>query len=315
MDISIVGIIALVVVLAVFGFGLRQRNGLMIAAGVIGLIAVGLIYFPIKKLETIKLPADVIFNLGPLPITNSMLGTWVTMIILLVVARQATNNMQLVPTGLQNLMEVVIEALHDLVQSVTGDRGKTQAFFPLVATIFLFVLVANWLGLVPGFTVIEIEPFVSEAGKKAGDHAEVAHHVPLFRAASTDLNTTAALALISVVMIQYWGIKYLGVNEYRHKFFTTRGGALGAATGIIEFISEVSKLISFSFRLFGNIFAGEVVLIIMSFLAPFGLAIPFLGLEVFVGFIQAFVFAMLTLVFSVVATTAHAHDDGHGAHH
>ena len=323
----LVPLLGAIVLLAVLWFGAERRNRNLIVIGVVGLLILGFLFrvpdptFMASPGE-IKLSGDVLFTIGGYGVTNTLLATWVTMLLLLGLAWAATRNLQDVPTGLQNFFEVVIEWLWNLVNSVTRSRDKSNAFFPLIATLFLFIIVANWLGLVPGFTALEVNvraPAHAEvkpvSGLAAAPPAEEVHHVHLFRPATTDLNTTLALALVSVFMSQYWGIKYLGAGEYRHKFFTGRGGPMFTVVGLLELISEIAKLISFSFRLFGNIFAGEVLLIIMSFLIPFGAAVPFLGLEVFIGFIQAAVFAMLTLVFLAGATTAHGHDDHHAADH
>ncbi len=320
MGFDLVGFVLLIACLALIYWAHLQRNLRLVGIGILALFVVGLIFFRVKEIEQIKLGSDVLFQLGPLGVTNSLLATWVTMLLLLVLSLLATRNMQLVPTGLQNVMEAIIEALRDLVYGATDSRDKADRFLPLVATFFLFILLANWLGLVPGFTTLEVvvpgEAPHASVGKVAGDAgaAETGHHVPLFKPATTDLNTTLALAVVSVFMSQFWGIKYLGATEYMNKFFTIRGGPIGTFVGLLEFVSEVAKLISFSFRLFGNIFAGEVLLIVIGFLIPFGASLPFLGLELFVGFIQAFVFAMLTLVFLVMATTGHGHDE-HGHEH
>ncbi|MBI3965415.1 MAG: F0F1 ATP synthase subunit A, partial [Chloroflexi bacterium] len=268
-------------------------------------------FFP-SPLERISVPPDLIFSLGPIRITNSILGTWLSMLVLLVLGWLGTRNLQLAPTGwLQNLFEMIIEGLLNLVEGVAGHENAKR-FFPLVATIFFFILVNNWMGLVPGFNTWGC--FIDDAGhaspplcssesamrnaphaapaapggeqpaapgttpraspapgvKPAEKHssvapgeeiggrlaspvlAEEAHHffVPIFRSAATDLNTTLALAIIAVAMIQYWGFQTLGVH-YLSKFFTLKGFPIGTFVGLLELISELSKVISFSFRLFG----------------------------------------------------------------
>lgn len=328
MGIEIVRFVILLAGLVFLWWAFRARHGRGFALAIVFLLIVGLVFFRIEQIEEIKLPADVLFMLGPLHVTNSLLATWLTMLVLIVASWLGTRNMQLVPSGFQNLVELAVEFLHDVVEGVTGSRDKTNAFFPLVATLFLFILTANWMGLVPGFSAIEVRPAPSgeiappvavehPAPEPAADHGAPSEHglVPLFRAATTDLNTTVGLALVTVLMSQYWGIRYLGAGEYTQKFFTIRGGPLGTFVGLLEFISELAKIISLAFRLFGNIFAGEVLLIVLSFLVPFGLTLPFLGLEIFVGFMQAFVFAMLTLIFLTMATIGHGHDEGHEPAH
>ncbi|MCR4297037.1 MAG: F0F1 ATP synthase subunit A, partial [Elusimicrobia bacterium] len=138
---------------------------------------------------------------------------------------------------------------------------------------------------------------------------------PLFRGASTDLNTTLAIALVAMIAVQYWGFRSLGIG-YGSKFVNLKQGPIFFAVGLIEIVSEVSRVISFTFRLFGNIFAGEILLIAMGFLFPLIGIVPFLGLELFVGLVQAFIFAMLTLVFAYLATLGHGEEE-HGAegHH
>jgi F-type H+-transporting ATPase subunit a len=164
-----------------------------------------------------------------------------------------------------------------------------------VATIFLFVLVSNWIGLLPGVGSILIND----------GHG---HQIPLLRAAAADLNFTLALGVLAVVVVNLIAIVTLGIRSHAGKFFNF-SGPINFFVGILELVSEFAKIISFSFRLFGNIFAGEVLLVIVAFLVPYVAPLPFLFLEVFVGFIQAFVFAMLALVFIAVATTEHGAEE------
>jgi F-type H+-transporting ATPase subunit a len=163
--------------------------------------------------------------------------------------------------------------------------------FPLVATFFIFIIVNNWAGLIPGFGSIGIYEM------KEGHEV----FVPFLRSANADLNTTIMLSLVSVIVIQIVGIGVIGLKSYTKKFFNFSSPIL-FFVGILELISEFIKIISFSFRLFGNVFAGEVLLIVITMLVPYILPIPFYGLELFVGFIQALVFTMLTLVFIKMAT-------------
>lgn len=282
-----------------------------------------------------------------LEVTNTLFTTWIVMALLVLFIFSATRQMSLVPNGLQNLLEAIIEALNSLTESVAGHRGKK--FFPIVATIFLFVLFSNWLGLIPGFGPIGIIPVEGEHSAPQGiatfdlpsavaealgpAHSEKESEpilAPLVRSPSTDINTTLALALISVILTQIFGMQALGVLGYWGKFFNVgkivgffgsmvRGklrfgllfyGFIDLFVGILELVSETVKILSFTFRLFGNIFAGEVVLLIMAFLF-FALPFPFYALELFVGFMQAFVFAILTLVFMTIATTPHVAGEHH----
>ena len=178
---------------------------------------------------------------------------------------------------------------------MTGDVKNSQ-IFPLVATIFLFVIISNWMGLLPGFGSIGI--WETHEGHEV--------FVPLLRSTFADINMTFALALISVTATQVFGFAMLGFKGYGGKFFINPfSDPIGCFVGILELFSEFSKMISFSFRLFGNVFAGEVLLLVISFLVPYIAPLPFYGLEIFVGFIQALVFSFLTLVFLNLATTSH----------
>ncbi|MBU3965229.1 F0F1 ATP synthase subunit A [Patescibacteria group bacterium] len=235
-----------------------------------------------------------IFNLNSFPVTNSLLVSWIAMAILIIFAYLSTRKMELVPKGAQNFIEIIIESLYNLITSVTSNDKESRRFFPLIATIFLFVLLSNWLGLIPGVGSVGIKEIGTDGAKI----------VPLFRAGSADLNFTMALAIISFFSIQYFGIISLGVFKYGKKFINFKTPIL-FFVGILETIGEVAKIISFSFRLFGNIFAGEVLLLVISFLAPFIVPLPFYFLEVIVGLIQAFIFSMLTLVFLKMAIVLH----------
>lgn len=239
----------------------------------------------------ISISAETLFHFLGFPITNSLIATWVTILILTTLAILVNLGIKLSPNSFQNFVEGIIEILLDLVTQVAGKKGRR--FFPLVATFFLFILTANWLGLLPGFGSLGF--YKLEEGTKV--------FIPLFRGATADLNTTLALALISVGAIQYFGLSTLRL-PYLRRFFNFKS-PIDAFVGILELISDFAKIISFAFRLFGNIFAGEVLLVVMSFLIPVLAPLPFYGLELFVGFIQALVFAMLTLVFLNVATVEH----------
>jgi len=242
-------------------------------------------------MEHISLASQPIFHIGSFAISNSILASWLTMAILIVIGILLYNRTKSVPKGLQNIVEMVIELFLNLVDSVTQDRKKSEKFLPWILTFFLFILLSNWLELIPGFGAF---------GLKSVSHGESVF-TPLLRSANTDLNTTLALALISVVMTQFFGIAAIGAIKYAGKFINFKS-FIGFFVGILELISEIAKIISFAFRLFGNIFAGEILLVVITFLIPYIMPIPFYGLELFVGFIQALVFSMLTLVFMTVAT-------------
>ena len=242
----------------------------------------------------ISISAEKLFEIWGLPVTNTLLTTWVVVGFFVVVSQMLVRRLQLVPAGVQNVSEAVIEGVLGLMDSVLGSREKSEKYFPLIATIFLFVISSNWFGIFPGFGSVGF--------REAREGHEI--FVPLFRSGASDLNFTLALALISVFSVQFLGILAIGFFKHAGKFFTLKS-PIAAFVGILEFISEIAKMISFSFRLFGNVFAGEVLLIITAFLVPYVIPVPFLFLELFVGFVQALVFAMLTLVFLGIATVEH----------
>jgi len=193
--------------------------------------------------------------------------------------------MTMIPKGIQSIAELIVGALYDFFSAVAGKHIKQ--FFPLIASFFLFIILANWFGLLPGVGTIGFR----EADK----------FVPLLRGANADLNMTLALAIISIVGIQYFGFKTLGFH-YSSRFLNFKG-PIDFFVGILEVISQFADIVSFAFRLFGNIFAGEVLLTVMAFLMPFIVPLPFMALELFVGFIQALVFSMLTAAFLNVAVS------------
>lgn len=236
---------------------------------------------------TISLAAEPIAHIGTFPITNSMLVGWVMSVALVAFGVAATRGASLIPRGIQNTFEAILDLLLKMIDGVTRNRAQSRMIFPLVATIFLFVLAVNWAGLLPG---------MGGAVGVLEEHEGKPVIISFIRATSADLNFTLALAIISVLTVQVVGIASIGFFKYIGKFLNF-SSPINFFVGILEMVSEVAKLVSFSFRLFGNIFAGEVLLTVMSFLVPYIIPLPFLALEVFVGFIQALVFAMLTLVF------------------
>lgn len=243
----------------------------------------------------ISLRAETVFHIGGFAVTNSLLAGLLTSIILIVVLGLTARRVKERPgKGFSQAVEALFEAIIDLIENVTHDRDKATRFFPLIATLFLFILLSNWMGLLPGMGSITIK---TAAGT-----------VPLFRGANADLNSTLALAIISVVMTQVYAVRELGIVPHLKKYFSA--SPIMSFVGLLEIVGEFSKMISFSFRLFGNIFAGEVLLIVISGLVPILGPLPFFGLELFVGLIQALVFAMLSLVFLSIATSAHGHHDG-----
>ena len=244
----------------------------------------------------ISLAAEKIIHAGPIEITNTMLVTWITMALLIFLAVLVSRNIKQRPGKLQNFFEFIIDALLNLIETITIDRKKAISFLPIVATLFLFIITANWMGLLPGFETIGLWEIVD-------GHRVL---VPLLRPPAADLNTTFALAVVAVVAVQIFGVMSLGIGYFK-KFFDFRG-PIEFFVGILEIISEFARIISFAFRLFGNVFAGGVLLMVISFLIPVFAALPFYGLELFVGFVQALVFAMLTTVFLQMATLGHGEE-------
>lgn len=241
----------------------------------------------------ISLQAETIGYLFGLPITNSLVLSLLTAALLVGGGFLVARALRLVPGKAQSTAELAVGGILDFMAQVLGDRKQALTFFPLVATIFLFILFNNWMGVLPGIGSVGI--------------VDKAHEfVPLFRAAAADLNTTLALAIVAVLAIQLYAVQRLGFFTQVGKYINVRHGPLHFFVGLLELVGEFARVLSFSFRLFGNIFAGEVLLIIMMSLLPLIAApgaLPFFLLEYFVGFIQALVFAMLTLVFLKVATT------------
>jgi F-type H+-transporting ATPase subunit a len=304
---------------------------------VLALVVVGVIAGPLGKslfpsvhlpgwlsvpTPEISLPADVVFHVGPLAITNTMVATWITFVVLILASVLITRRMKLVPGRMQAAFEFLLGWLYDFCTSAAGEKNGRR-FFPLVATIFLFVSFNAWLGLLPGYSAITIHT------------GEGAAH--LIRPANTDLNTTLAIAIVAVIAVQITGLTAVGPGYFK-KFFNVHGlteflrggkqivtgkfidGLSTALTGIVEmfigvleFLSEfVIRLISFTFRLFGNMTAGEVLLLVALFLVPMVVALPFYLLELLVGFLQAIIFAGLTLIFLDISVASH--EEEHASH-
>jgi F-type H+-transporting ATPase subunit a len=248
----------------------------------------------------IALSAEHLGTFLGLPITNTLLSAWLVMIVLITIAVIAGRKPTLIPGKVQNFFEAIFEFLINYMAEIFGDRKRAITFFPFIATIFLFIATSN---------LFDFMPFFGSIGIHHGEEL-----VPLFRPVNTDLNVTLALAIISVITIEVAGIVALGFWKYMNKFFTFSGKTIGErflnlTVGLIEFVSEMSRFISFSFRLFGNIFAGEVLLAVVSYFMPYLLPVPLMGFETFVGVVQAAVFAMLTLFFLKLAMAK-----PHGSH-
>ncbi len=258
--------------------------------------------------------AEPIAHIGNFAVTNSLLSSGLALIIVLIIALALRKKVNLVPKGVQNAMEMMMEAFLGIFDSVTGNRKKSMQFAPFVLSFFFFVLINNWLGLIPGVGSI------GQVAKIGEEHV----FIPYLRGATADLNTTLALAIISVVISHIVGVIFVGWWKYLNKFINFKVLAeiprkilkeptillvnpIKFFVGLIEIVGELAKIASLSFRLFGNIFAGEVLLASMSAILAFGLPIPFMFLEVIVGLIQALIFSILTLIYLSIATTAEEH--------
>ncbi len=238
----------------------------------------------------ISITAEKLFDLFGLPVTNTLLTSWVVVIVLISLAIFVGKKIQNIPGTLQNAIELMLEKMLDFFETVAGSREKAEKFFPLVATIFIFVLTANWIGIVPGVGSIGI--------------TEGKEFIPLFRSVNSDVSMTLTLALIAVIFAHIFGIIAIGLRGHVSKFINF-SGPIAFFTGILELIGEIARVVSFSFRLFGNVFAGEVLLAIIGSLLPYIAPIPFLGMELFVGFIQALIFATLTMLILSTFTERH----------
>jgi len=252
----------------------------------------------------ISIAPEVVTKIFNFPITNTLLVAAVLFVVILIIVFFVQRNISIdkPATGIAGIVEVFAESFLDFIDSITNNHKKSLAFFPIVATIFFIVLLSNLVELVPGLGSIGIWSM----------HHEEKILIPFIRSMSADLNFTFVVAIFAMVSVQVMGIKMLGLKEYAGKFFVApwkQPYFIGTFVGLLEFISEFSKTISFSFRLFGNIFAGEVLLAVIGFLLPFLGPLPFLFLELFVGFVQALVFATLTIVFLDMATTSHEHHE------
>jgi F-type H+-transporting ATPase subunit a len=261
------------------------------------------------------LPAETVFTIFGFPITNTIIGAWITIIFLVLFSYFITRRMKLVPGRLQAAFEFLVGWLYDLCVSVAGEVNGRR-FFPVVATIFLFVGFNAWLALLPGFGSIIAHTSEGEAH--------------LIRAANTDINMPLALALVSFLAFWYFGFRDIGARflenfvNFRElgrgvkQLFTGKlmPGILGIVTGVVtaftaflELISVFIRVISLTFRLFGNMTAGEILLLVAAFLIPWLFAIPFYGLELLIGFIQAIIFGGLTLIFLTLAVQTHGEEE------
>lgn len=266
--------------------------------------------------------AEPILHIGSFEVTNALFTTWLVVIVIFIFSITLRIKMKQIPKGIQNFFEFVVEGAMNLADSVTGDKKITAKVFPLAFTIFLFVLINNWFGILPlgAFGIIEMT-----------DHGKA--FIPLVRSGTADINTTLALGLVAVIGSNIFGIMSIGIWKMFNKYVNIAafGQAIKKArkeptilisapimffVGMLELIGEFAKIASLSFRLFGNVFAGEVLLMAMGAILAYILPLPFIGLEIFVGLIQAFIFSLLTLVYFTIAATDHSedHDEKHSEH-
>ncbi|HYM82822.1 MAG TPA: F0F1 ATP synthase subunit A [Candidatus Dormibacteraeota bacterium] len=245
----------------------------------------------------VSIQAETLFTIGPLEVTNSMVGAVLASAILLVAAWWYVRRARLVPSGAQSLIEFPIEWIGSIVRQSGGSRWR--GFVGLATALFLLILGANWLSILPGVGTIGLV-------RQGADGTQ--EFVPFVRPASADLNFTLGLTLVSFVTFVAWGVRVNGVRGYLKEL---RGEPTWMAPLMmpIHIISDLSRLISLSMRLFGNVFAGDILLATMLALVPLFVPVIFMGLELIFGFIQALVFALLTMTYIILAIAEHAHSE------
>jgi len=261
--------------------------------------------------------AEPLYQIGSFQITNALFTSWIAVIILITIAILLRKKLQEIPKGIQNFFEIILDATLSLCDQITGNRQITNKVFPLAISVFFFVLINNWMGILPfgGFGLVET------------NHSRSVF-IPFIRSGTADINTTLALSLLAVIGANIFGIISIGIWKTFNKYINLNaiGGIPGKIkadpmvlvvapvtffVGLLELVGEFAKVASLSFRLFGNVFAGEVLLLSMSALLAYGLPIPFLFLEIFVGVIQAFIFAVLILLYFTIASQDHDEHEGH----
>lgn len=270
---SVVGVIAVVLAVASFVGG---GVGAMIAGRQpVAILAVGTPH--------LELPAGRPF--GALPVTNTLLASWLSGGALIAFFALAARRVRLVPTGLQNLAELICEYAMGFIEGLVGKENEKR-FFPVVMTVFLFVLFNAWLSLLPGFESLKL------------------NGVPLLRSASTDINVPLMLALLCVISIEYWGFRARGLSYLKTFFDVDRHGVLSPFVGAMELVGHSVRVVSFTFRLFGNMLAGVVLTGVALFLVPLVVPSLFYALEALFGIVQALIFAGLTAIFGYVAVSS-----------
>jgi len=267
--------------------------------------------------ENITLFAEPIFHTNSIIITNALLTSWVAVFILVIISFILRSKLKTVPGKVQNIFEIIIEGALGLCDQVTNDRALSVKIFPIAISVFFFILVNNWLGLLPlgGFGILE----QSEQGLS---------FIPFLRGGTADINTTIALAIIAVLGANIFGAFSIGIWKTFNKYVNLKViGQIGKKlrkdptiiivapitffVGLIEIVGEFAKIASLSFRLFGNVFAGEVLLVSMAALVGYVVPIPFIFLEILVGVIQALIFSILLVVYFTIGATNHDHEEKH----
>jgi F-type H+-transporting ATPase subunit a len=234
------------------------------------------------------LAPEKIGSLWGIPITNTLITSWAVVIVLVIISFTISSRLKMIPSRFQLLFEWLVEFIYDYVAETLESRELARVFFPYLATIFLFIFTSNLLEFLPGVGSI-------------GFFAAGGVFTPLFRSVNTDLNVTLMLAIISFFTIEVTGIVVIGVWKYGGKFINVTHGFIPFVVGLIELFSEIMRIVSFSFRLFGNIFAGETLILVVTYFIPFVGPVPVMAFEIFVGFVQAAVFSLLTLFFIKIA--------------
>lgn len=269
------------------------------------------------------LAAEPVAHIGSFPVTNAYVNSAIAVVLFAVFAfflnraLRRRDTSKAAPTGIVNFFESILEFMLGYIDQVTKDRKKSLKFLPLIGGLFLFILVSNWMGLLPG---------VGSIGFGLAENGHFIVENPLFRPANTDLNTTLSMAVLAVAVSHIAGVFAIGFFKYANKFIKVgdiyravkSGKPVNILTAVVEFFvglieifSEVAKMVSLSLRLFGNIFAGEVLMTVLAGLIAYVAPLPFMALELLVGFIQAVVFSMLSLVYLTMATAeVHGHDEG-----
>lgn len=247
----------------------------------------------------ISLAAERVGTFFGFPVTNTLITMWAVIGVLIVTGFFVRRGLSLIPGKLQNAFEMLVEYVLGIMEQTLGSRALALRYFPFIATIFIFILVSNLFDFLPVFGSVGFH--------RGGEF------IPLFHPVNADLNTTLALASISFVVIECSGIVALGALKYGSKFFNFKAGAMGFIVGLLELIGNLARLVSFSFRLFGAIFAGEVLLMVIGTFVPYFLPVPLMAFEAFIGLLQAGIFAILTMAFINIAI-AEPHAAGHYSH-